>query len=86
MGVSEYVIKKDSEVIIESATNITEYFGTAGGEAIGEEDETKMVHVDDIDIAYKTFGEGDPLLLIMGYSGTMGLWPPELLSELASHN
>ena len=53
---------------------------------IGEENETKMVHVDDIDIAYKTFGEGDPLLMIMGSSGTMDLWPPELLSELASHN
>ena len=54
--------------------------------AIGEENEMKMVHVDDIDIAYKTFGEGYPLLLIMGSSGTMDLWPPELLSELASHN
>jgi pimeloyl-ACP methyl ester carboxylesterase len=86
IGVSEYVIKKDSEVIIESAANITEYFGTVVGEAIGEENETKMVHVDDIDIAYKTFGVGDPLLMIMGSSGTMDLWPPELLSELASHN
>ncbi len=70
IGVSEYVIKKDSEVIIESATNITEYFGTVGGEAIGEENETKMVHVDDIDIAYKTFGVGDPLLMIMGSPGS----------------
>ncbi len=54
--------------------------------AIGEEDETKMVHVDDIAIAYKTFGVGDPLLLIMGSSGTLDRWPLELLSELASHN
>jgi len=47
--------------------------------------ETKMVHVGDIDIAYKMFGEGEPLLLIMGYSGTMDLWPPEVLQELATH-
>ena len=43
-----------------------------------------MITVGDIDIAYQTFGEGDPLLLIMGYSGTMDLWAPEVLGELAS--
>jgi hypothetical protein len=31
----------------------------------------KKVHVGDIDIAYKTFGKGDPILLINGYSFTM---------------
>ena len=45
---------------------------------------TRMIHVGDIDIAYKIFGEGEPLLLIMGYSGTMDLWAPEVLKELAS--
>ena len=30
----------------------------------------KQVRVGDIDIAYKTFGKGDPILLIMGYSGS----------------
>ena len=29
---------------------------------------TRKVHVGDIDIAYKTFGKGDPILLISGYS------------------
>jgi len=43
-----------------------------------------MVAVGDIEIAYQTLGEGDPLLLIMGYSGTMDLWAPEMLKELAS--
>ena len=47
--------------------------------------ETKMVHVGDIDIAYKTFGEGEPLLLIMGFSGTMDIWPPSILKELSAH-
>ena len=45
---------------------------------------TKMVAVGDIEVAYRIFGEGDPLLLIMGYSGTMDLWAPEVLKELAS--
>jgi hypothetical protein len=31
---------------------------------------TKKVRVGDIDISYKTFGKGDPILLIMGYSGS----------------
>ena len=30
---------------------------------------TKKVHVGDIDIAYKTFGKGDPILLISPYLG-----------------
>lgn len=45
---------------------------------------TKMVAVGDIEVAYRIFGEGDPLLLIMGYSGTMDLWAPEMIRELAS--
>lgn len=45
----------------------------------------KTVQVGDIDIAYKTFGDGAPLLLIMGYSGTIDLWCPEMLAKLASH-
>ncbi len=44
----------------------------------------RMVAVGDIDVAYQVFGEGDPLLLIMGYSGTMDLWAPEVIKELAS--
>ncbi len=44
----------------------------------------RMVAVGDIELAYQIFGEGDPLLLIMGYSGTMDLWAPEVLKELAS--
>ena len=37
----------------------------------------KKVHVGDIDIAYKTFGKGDPIILINGYSfaWTVGTQP-----------
>ena len=37
---------------------------------------SKKVHVDDIDIAYKTFGKGDPIILINGYSFAMDNWDP----------
>ena len=49
-----------------------------------EKGATRMVAVGDIEVAYQIFGAGDPLLLIMGYSGTMDLWAPEVLKELAS--
>ena len=47
---------------------------------------TKKVHVGDIDIAYKTIGKGDPILLINGYSFTMDSWDPTLLETLASNH
>jgi pimeloyl-ACP methyl ester carboxylesterase len=47
--------------------------------------ETKKVRVGDIDIAYKIFGNGDPVLLINGYSAPMDFWDPDLLSKLASN-
>ena len=40
---------------------------------------SKKVHVGDIDIAYKTFGKGDPILLINGYSFAMDSWDSTLL-------
>jgi pimeloyl-ACP methyl ester carboxylesterase len=47
---------------------------------------SKKVHVGDIDIAYKIFGKGDPILLINGYSHSMDNWDPTLLERLASNN
>jgi pimeloyl-ACP methyl ester carboxylesterase len=44
----------------------------------------KKVRVGDIDIAYKTFGNGDPILLINGLSAAMDSWDPTLLESLAS--
>jgi pimeloyl-ACP methyl ester carboxylesterase len=45
--------------------------------------EMKTVPVGDITIAYKEIGSGEPLILIMGYSGTMDLWDTRLVNELA---
>ena len=43
----------------------------------------KKVHVGDIDIAYKTFGKGDPIILISGYSAPLEFWDSTLLEKLA---
>jgi len=47
--------------------------------------EVQKAHVGDIDIAYKILGQGQPLIMIIGSSSTMDLWPPEVLSSLSSH-
>jgi pimeloyl-ACP methyl ester carboxylesterase len=46
----------------------------------------KKVHVGDIDIAYKTFGKGDPIILINGFSFAMDNWDTTLLETLASNH
>src|SRR5918996_1146981 len=48
--------------------------------------ETKKVRVGDIDIAYKIFGKGKPLLLIPGFSMTMDMWDPNMLIRLSSNH
>lgn len=44
----------------------------------------KRVQVGDIAMAYEVQGQGNPLVLIMGYSGTMDLWDPRFLDLLSS--
>jgi pimeloyl-ACP methyl ester carboxylesterase len=41
------------------------------------------VTVDDINIAYKTFGDGEPLFAITGNGDTMDLWSPLFIEGLA---
>jgi pimeloyl-ACP methyl ester carboxylesterase len=50
--------------------------------------EVKMqkVHVADIDIAYKMFGSGTPVLLINGFAAPMDFWDPILLKELSMNH
>ncbi len=43
----------------------------------------RTVHVNDIDIACQAFGSGSPLLMIMGYGGSMDFWSPRLLKLLS---
>ena len=37
-------------------------------------------------VGYRVVGTGPPLVLIMGYSGTMEVWDPRLVHTLARHN
>jgi pimeloyl-ACP methyl ester carboxylesterase len=46
----------------------------------------KKVRVGDIDITYKTFGQGQPLFFIPGFSMTMDGWDPIVLNQLSSNH
>jgi pimeloyl-ACP methyl ester carboxylesterase len=46
----------------------------------------KKVHVEDIDIAYKVFGKGDPFLLISGSGLVMDAWDSFVLRDLSSNH
>jgi pimeloyl-ACP methyl ester carboxylesterase len=46
----------------------------------------KKVHVGDIDIAYKMFGKGDPILLFNGASDSMDAWDPSFLTGISSNH
>jgi hypothetical protein len=48
--------------------------------------QTEHVQVGDINIAYKRFGQGKPILFISGTSQTKDAWEPTLLSQLAATN
>jgi pimeloyl-ACP methyl ester carboxylesterase len=47
---------------------------------------TEHMQVGDINIAYKRFGQGKPILFIAGTSQTKDAWEPTLLLQLASTN
>lgn len=46
---------------------------------------TLKITVGDSEVAYRVLGQGRPLMLIMGFRGTMDTWDATLLSELAAH-
>ena len=46
----------------------------------------KKVHVGDIDIAYKVFGKGDPIILHNGASDGMNAWDPSFLKGISSNH
>ncbi|WP_250645507.1 alpha/beta fold hydrolase [Salidesulfovibrio onnuriiensis] len=43
----------------------------------------RRVEVDGARIAYRELGAGQPLLLVMGYAGTMDVWDPVLVDRLS---
>jgi pimeloyl-ACP methyl ester carboxylesterase len=46
----------------------------------------KIVQVGDIEIAYKMFGKGEPILLISGGSADKNAWDPSFISDLSSNH
>ena len=46
----------------------------------------QKVHVGDIEMAYKMFGKGDPIILHNGANDGMDAWDPALLTRLASNH
>lgn len=46
--------------------------------------EVESVPVGDINISYRVLGQGDPIVLIMGYGSTMDMWDPLFLENLSS--
>jgi pimeloyl-ACP methyl ester carboxylesterase len=45
-----------------------------------------IVQVGDIEIAYKTSGEGEPIVLLPGGSAGMNAWDPSFISDLSSNH
>ena len=46
--------------------------------------ETGSVPVGDINISYRIMGQGEPIVLIMGYGSTMDMWDPIFLDNLST--
>jgi hypothetical protein len=46
----------------------------------------EKVKVGDIEVAYKMFGKGDPLILFNGASENMDAWDPSFLIEISSNH
>ena len=46
----------------------------------------KKVPVGDVEVAYKIFGKGHPILLISGSGNVMEFWPANFLEELAANH
>lgn len=47
---------------------------------------TQIVRVGDIDMAFKMFGKGEPILLINGFGNTLDHWHPLFLEKLAKNH
>jgi pimeloyl-ACP methyl ester carboxylesterase len=45
----------------------------------------KVVATTDGNVGYRAYGQGPPLVLIMGYAGNMEVWDPHFVDELARH-
>lgn len=80
-------------VILLMALTVLASSGCAGLYSEGEQKEStdlslssspvKYASVNGIEIGYREFGSGEPLLLIMGFGGTMDMWNATFVERLA---
>ena len=69
---------------VESISNNESTLPDSNSESVSiDKVNTKKVIVGDIEMAYKTFGRGEPILLISGSGNVMDVWPSHFLNELA---
>ncbi len=61
------------------ATCILEGFGSQVSDGAD-----RSIRVGDIKMGYRIYGNGYPLMMIMGYGSTMNLWEPGLIRTLSS--
>lgn len=62
------------------------FTGCAGRSALAPVHQNQAVQkaaVNGVELGYRTLGQGPPLLMIMGYAGTMETWDSRLVSALA---
>lgn len=94
-----FLIAAPSILIITSSLISNDYFGANRflyGQLDSEQVNSNSVNIQriplekvpvgDIDIAYKMFGNGDPILFISGSGNVMDVWPSYMLQELASNH
>lgn len=77
-------------VLAISVSNTNPIYGLSGTNATDSPNiqniPVKRVHVGDIDIAYKTLGKGEPILLVSGAGADMNAWDPSTLKVLSSNH
>jgi pimeloyl-ACP methyl ester carboxylesterase len=76
------------------ATGMTVSLAACGGSRVPTADTAALVTAAPVQVAdtalgtvgYREVGSGAPLVLIMGYAGTMETWAPQFVDTLALHN
>lgn len=92
VGLTNFVIYSDL-LLLNATSNVSHMEPSSNNEIILTDSNNKFVpinkvdpkkvNVGDIEIAFKTFGKGPPILLISGSGNVMDVWPSYFLKELA---
>jgi pimeloyl-ACP methyl ester carboxylesterase len=73
--------------VVNGQTNVTQANSSNTPGLVNIQDiPLKKVHAGDIDIAYKVFGKGDPIILHNGANDGMDAWDPSFLKGISSNH